>query len=264
MRCRPAPLPRAPGPGGCRAALPILLGAMLWPCLAAPADTPSPLVAELREVSTHYHENPARLDAIRDGLERAVSADAGVANLVALAQVSFIWGDVRAATPGQKVEAYDRGREAGQRAVAQDPKNPAAHFWFAVNSGRWAETRGVLRALFMLPTIKEEVRTILDLDPGFTAVYALAGNMFAEVPGPFGGDLGEAEAMFRRGLAQDPKFTGLRVGLGKTLIRQGRIAEARRELQAVLDEREPTNPADWTVKDIPEARRFLDSIRNRS
>ena len=39
--------------------------------------------------------------------------------------------------------------------------------------------------------------------------------------------------------ASVPKFTGMRVGLAKTLIKKGRIEEARHELQAVLDEKEP-------------------------
>jgi len=37
------------------------------------------------------------------------------------------------------------------------------------------------------------------LDPGFTAAYALAGNVLYEVPGFLGGDVKEAEAMFRKG-----------------------------------------------------------------
>src|SRR2546430_6477417 len=45
----------------------------------------------------------------------------------------------------------------------------------------------------------------------FRSVYALAGNVYYEVPGVFGGDLDRAERMFRRGLEQDPRFTGMRV-----------------------------------------------------
>jgi Tfp pilus assembly protein PilF len=86
----------------------------------------------------------------------------------------------------------------------------------------------------------------------------------ASGPGIFGGDLDLAEQMFRRGLEQDPKFTGLRVGLGKTLIKERRIAEARRELEAVLQEEATTNQADWALEDVREARALLDSIRARS
>ncbi|MGH9464973.1 MAG: tetratricopeptide repeat protein [Thermoanaerobaculia bacterium] len=95
-------------------------------------------------------------------------------------------------------------------------------------------------------------------------MYSLAGNVYDEVPELLGGDLRKAEEMFRRGLAQDPEFTGTRVGLGKTLIKLGRVAEGRRELQAVLHERAPTNLADWTLKDSREARALLDAITGKS
>jgi tetratricopeptide (TPR) repeat protein len=223
----------------------------------------APLVAELESFATRYHEDPARLDKIREGLAQAVKADPRVETLVALARVSFIWGDIRATTRDQKLEAYEQGREAARRAIELDPKNAAAHFWYGTNSGRWGQTKGVVRSLFLLPTVQEEIQIVLTLDPKFTAVYSLAGNVFYEVPGLLGGDLGKAEEMFRKGLELDPRFTGMRVGLAKTLIKKKRIAEARRELEAVLVEKEPRNLADWTLKDSREARALLESIKGR-
>lgn len=243
----------------------ILVAALLaLPAAAAAAGPLSPLVAELEALQARYHEAPERLDALRTGLRELVARDGRVAHLVALGQLSFIWGDVRATTREQKLEAYDEGREAARRAMELEPRNAAARFWFATNTARWGQTRGVVRSLFLLPTVQGEIRAVLELDPGFTGVYSLAGNVYYEVPRLLGGDLDRAEEMFRTGLAQDPRFTGMRVGLAKTLIRKGRVAEARRELQAVLDETAPRNLADWTVKDVPEARKLLESIRNRS
>jgi Tetratricopeptide repeat len=211
----------------------------------------SSLTTELEAVATRYHENPVRLDTVRETLEQAAGAKPEVDTLVALAHVCFICGDVCAATAEQKLEAYDQGRQAARR-------------WFATNTARWGQTKGILPSLFLLPTVQEEIQTVLELDPGFTAVYALAGNVYYEVPGILGGDLDLAEQMFMRGLEQDPKFTGMRVGLGKTLIKKGRITDARRELQAVLEETAPTNPADWALKDAQEARALLESIRSKS
>lgn len=232
--------------------------------VAGAAWAQPPLVAELDTVATRYQENPARLDAIRDALEQAVRADAHMADLVAPARVSFIWGDIRATSSEQKLEAYDRGREAARRTLEFAPESAAAHFWLETNTARWGQMEGVLRSLFRLPTVQEEIRIVLDLDPRFTAVPALAGNVYYEVPGLLGGDLRKAEEMFRRGLEQVPKFTGRRVGLSKTLITLGRVAEGRRELQAVLDERALTNLADWTLKDSSEARALLDVITGKS
>jgi hypothetical protein len=50
------------------------------------------------------------------------------------------------------------------------------------------------------------------------------------------------------------------VGLSRTLVKQGRPAEARREAEAVLAERDPRNPADWTLKDSREARELLAAL----
>jgi tetratricopeptide (TPR) repeat protein len=229
----------------------------------AEAGAQSPLAAEVETLAYRYHENPARLDQVRAGLEEALKTDTHVKNLVALARVSFIWGDVRASTDEEKLAAYDRGREVAQRAMELEPRNALAHFWFATNSGRWGQTKGVMRSLFLLPTIKREIQTVIDLDPKYPGVYALAGNVYYVVPTLVGGDLELSEEMFRKGLALDPKFTSMRVGLAKTLIKKNRVADARKELQAVVDERAPTNPAEWTLKDSKEARQLLESIKGK-
>jgi tetratricopeptide (TPR) repeat protein len=227
------------------------------------AEARSPLVGRLNVVATRYHEDPARLDALRAGLEEAVRDDPDAANFAALSRVSFLWGDVRATSEDEKLAAYDRGREAGRRAVELDPKSVLGHLWYAVNVARWGQTKGVVRSLFLLPMVREEIRTLLELAPDVAAVHALAGNVDLEVPEPLGGDLDRAEAAFRKGLQLDPSFTGIRVGLAKVLVKRNRLDEARRELQAVLDEHDPSNRADWTMKDVPDARRLLESIRER-
>jgi tetratricopeptide (TPR) repeat protein len=215
-------------------------------------------------VATSYHADPARLDAIRHGLEQTITTDSRADNLVALARVSFLWGDVRATTDDQRLAAYDRGRQVAKRVVELQPKHVEARFWYALNMARWGQTKGVIRSLFLLPQVQEEIQAILTLEPTFTPVYALAGHVFYEVPGLLGGDLKKAEAMFRTGLEQDPQFTAMRVGLGKTLLKLGRVEEAQRELQAVLEEQAPSNPADWTLRDVREAREALASLQGKS
>ena len=240
------------------------LGALVVLLTVATAGAQSPLVAELDVVATRYHEDPKALDAIRDALMRAAASDPRPETLTGLARVSFIWGDVRATTEEQKLDAYDRGRQAAQRAVELAPRSASAHFWYATNTARWGQTKGIVRSLFLLPEVQRGIDTVLELDPTFAAVYSLAGNVSYEVPGLLGGDLARAEAMFRKGLELDPHFTGMRVGLAKTLIKVGRRAEAHRELDAVLQDKAPSNPADWTVKDVPEARRVLASLGGKS
>jgi hypothetical protein len=241
-----------------------ILAALVLITAATEAAAQSPLVGELRRVSVRYHEDPSRLDALREGLEQAAAADPRPENLVALAQVSFIWADVRARTPEDKLKAYDTGRQAARKVVDADPRHSGARGWLATNTARWGQTNGIVRSLFLLPDVKREIRAILDIDPGFAPVYVLAGTVYYEVPGLLGGDLAKSEEMFRKGLELDPKYTMLRVGLGKTLIKRGRPDEARRELTAVVEETAPRNLADWTVKDVPEAKRLLEGMKTGS
>ena len=143
------------------------------------------------------------------------------------------------------------------------PRSVTAHLWYAIDTGRWGQTKGIMRSLALLPIVSKEIDTVLALDPKFPPAYSLAGNFYLEVPGMLGGDVDRAEKLFRTGLGLNPRFTGMRVGLAKTLLKKGRVAEARKELDAVLAEKAPHNLADWTLKDSVEARQLLDSIRGR-
>jgi len=242
----------------------VVIAIVLALVVASTACGESPLVNELRVTVVSYHENPSRIDTLRSNLTAAVKNDHDVETLLALAHICFVWGDVRARTAEEKLEAYEQGRQAAKRAVELDPKNVLAHFWYGTNTGRWGQTKGVVRSLFLLPTVKQESETVLAIDPSFAPGYALAGNVYIEVPTLFGGDLDRGEQMFRKGLALAPRFTAMRLGLARTLIKKGRFAEARTELQAILDEKAPDNIADWTVKDTRRARELLESIRGKS
>jgi len=237
-----------------------LLVALLWPASGASAQS---VVDSARALVARYHEDPASIDRARAALEAALQRDRQVSTMVMLSYVHFLSGDVRATTTEEKLAAYDRGREIGRRAVELAPKNHDAHVWYAINTGRWGQTKGIMRSLFLLPTVREEIDVILTLDPRSVRGNSLAGNVMLELPGLVGGDRAKAEEHFRRALEADPKFTVARVDLARALIAGGRYEEARRELQGVIAERAPTLVADWTVKDLPRARALLASIRDR-
>ena len=245
-----------------RAALAAFL-LLLFVTSAGVAGAQSPRAGQVRAWATRYHEDPPSIDRMRAELTQAVTADPSVDNLVALAEVCFIWGDVRAKTADDKLAAYEQGRQAAKRAVDLAPRNVTAHLWYAIDTGRWGQTKGMMRSLFLLPIVREEIDTVLALDPKFPPGYSLAGHFYYEVPGMLGGDIDRAEKLFRTGLELDPTFTSMRVGLAKTLVKKGRVAEARKELEAVLAEKAPHNLADWTLKDSVEARELLESIRSK-
>jgi tetratricopeptide (TPR) repeat protein len=220
-------------------------------------------VESARALVARYHEDPSRIDRARDLLEAALARDSQVDTMVMLAYVHFLYGDGRATTTEDKLAAYGRGQEIGKRAVELAPRNPEAHVWYGINAGRWGLTKGVMRSLFLLPTVRQEVDTTLELDPKNLRALALSGNVFLEVPGLFGGDRAKAEQQFRKALEIDPHFTVARVDLARVLIASARYADARQELQRVVDERTPNSIADWTAKDLPRARQLIESIKGK-
>jgi tetratricopeptide (TPR) repeat protein len=230
--------------------------------LAVPAAAQTP-VESARALVSRYHEDAANIDKARDLLEAALATDRQVDTMVMLAYVYFLVGDVRATTDDQKLAAYDKGREISKRAVELAPKNPEAHVWYGINTGRWAQTKGIMRSLFLLPTVREEVEATLALDPKNLRALALQGNVFFEVPRIAGGDRDKAEEVFRKTIEIDPHFTNARIDLARVLMAKGQYKDARAELQKVLDEKTPQNIADWTVKDAPRARQLLESIKGK-
>ena len=236
----------------------VVVLALLLVAFPAPAQSS---IEEARALIVNYHEDVTRLDRARDLVEKFLKTDSRVEGMILLSRICFMWGDVRAKDEEEKLAAYDRGREVGKRAVELAPRNPEAHFWYAVNTGRWGTTKGVLRSLFLLPTLREEVEIILMLAPNDPGALGLAGNIELALPW---GDLDKADANFRKGLKVDPHYTAVRLDLARLLIKRGKYDEARRELRRVLNEKEPRFLSDWTVKHTKRARELLESIKDKS
>ena len=231
----------------------------LGPALAA---TPPAVQDAWKNVAT-FHEDLVRIDRARDLLEAEVAREPSLDALLLLSWAHLLWADYRAPSVEAKLASYERGRDVAKRAIEMAPRNPEAHLWYAANLGRWAITKGKLHAAFLLSTLRQEINTILEIDPNHVAGLALAGSFYLETPAMFGGDLPRAEGYLRKALSLDPHFTRARVELGRCLIEEGRYAEARQELKGVLDEHQPSYVADWVMRHKPTAERLLAEIRTK-
>jgi tetratricopeptide (TPR) repeat protein len=240
----------------------LLLGAAAPPL--APAETPAPVEAA-RTLLRAYHEDPARLDRARELLEaHLIGGDApDVPTLLVLARTWFLTGDVRAHTEADRIAAYARGRDYARRATVLAPDSAAAHLWYAITLGSWAKAKGLLRSALTLREVRREVDTVLRLEPANIQAHIMAGSMARELPALFGGDHQVAEAHFKTARRLDPHRTGVRIELAQLYIDMGRYGEARQELDAVLAEPAPTDRPRWTLKEVPRARRLLESIRDK-
>jgi tetratricopeptide (TPR) repeat protein len=155
-----------------------------------------------------------------------------------------------------RLKVWEDGVAHGRTAASLAPDRPEGHFWMAANMGGAAELsqRAGLR---YRKSIKEELETVLRLDPAFlqgSADRAL-GRWYFKVPRLFGGNRKSAEAHLRASLKYDPHSTASHVFLAELLLADGRRAEAREEAQRVLEA--PSDP-EWE----PENQEFKEQARS--
>jgi tetratricopeptide (TPR) repeat protein len=240
-----------------------LLALLVFAPAARAATPPNGVLVEAHKNVTSFHEDLARIDRARDALETEVARAPSLEGLLLLSWAHLLWADYRAPNAEAKLASYERGRDVAKRAIDLNPKSPEAHLWYAANLGRWAITRGKLHAAFLLGTLKQEVQTILDLDPNHVPGLSLAGSVYLEIPGVFGGDIPRAEGYLRKALSLDPHFTRARVELARCLIESARYTEAREQLKQVMEERKPSYIADYVMRHRPTAERLLAEIRTK-
>ena len=154
-----------------------LLPTLLLAATLAAAQDP---VESARALLASWHEDQARIDRARTLLESAAAGNPAPEALVELARAWFLTGDVRARSQAEKLAAYEQGREAARRAVAAAPGNDMAHLWLALNTGRYAETRGFSAGLKMLSSIREASDTALRLAQHFEGHPALKVVLYPE------------------------------------------------------------------------------------
>jgi tetratricopeptide (TPR) repeat protein len=158
---------------------------------------------------------------------------------------------------------FESGIDAARAAIAAEPDRPEGHFWVAANMGALAESFGLRQGLKYRGDIRDEMLIALKLDPSFQqgSPDRALGRWYFKVPGLFGGSKKKSEEHLRRSLTYGPHSTASHFFLAETLLDQGRTAEARAELQRVID---APFDRDWAPEDHEfkdKAQRLLNTLR---
>jgi tetratricopeptide (TPR) repeat protein len=157
---------------------------------------------------------------------------------------------------------YEKGIDAGRQAAGIEPNRPEGHFWAAANMGALAESWGMSGLKYRKP-IKAELETVLRLDAAFedgSADRAL-GRWYHKVPRLFGGNHKLAEQHLKASLKYKEDSTVTHYFLAELYLDDDRTAEARAELQKVLDapvgEKWGPEDQEWKAK----AMRLLSTLK---
>jgi hypothetical protein len=159
----------------------------------------------------------------------------------------------------EKSRLAARGLALAEQVVAENERDPKAHFAVFCNLGTQMKQRGVsMRSIVDVRRLRREIDRTLELAPDWPDALVGKGSLLIELPGMLGGDPREGERLLREALRIDPDFLTARVNLAHALADRGAREEARDEANraAALAERKGDRDA---AEDVRALRARLDA-----
>ncbi|MCX6569964.1 MAG: TRAP transporter TatT component family protein [Candidatus Aminicenantes bacterium] len=152
-----------------------------------------------------------------------------------LARVEYWIGDHTADNTVKK-QIFQQGIDHAKKANELGPNKVEGHFWLGVCYGVYGEAKGVLKSLFLVKPIKEEMRRVLEIDPAYDKGGAdrILGRVFHEVPGIFGGSEKKSLEHLLKAVEYGPRVGLNLLYLADTYISLDQIDKARQTLEYIL------------------------------
>lgn len=188
-------------------------------------------------------DEPPQLQATIETLKKVLDAKGGsdYATLVWLSRAQYLLGELSGDTD-KKLEAYEAGMKYGDLALNTIPAfrerfekkkeiedavevvgkdHIDAIYWDAVNTGKWARTKGATKILFMKEKVKKMIDRCLALDETwfFGAPHRYLGAYYAGLPAFSGRDLDKSRKHFDRAKAIEPNYLATRTLMAEYLAR---------------------------------------------
>jgi hypothetical protein len=184
----------------------------------------------------------------------------------------LLWRAARAAyevsdtsPPEERQTGFERAVRYGERAVARAPARVEGHFWLGAAWGKYAESRGGLKAWKLTRKLRAEMEAVLKIQADYAhgAAYLALGELDRRLPGLFGGSKRRARAYLEEGVKVAPQNLDLKLQLAELHADEGRKDDARRLLEEILAApRDPQRAgADHEVR--RSARRKLEELESR-
>lgn len=158
----------------------------------------------------------------------------------------------------EKIPLFERGIEAGRRAVEMQPDAVEGHFWLAANYGGYSEMKGAFKALQTIGKIRSEMETVLRLNHKYHdgGAYLALGEMDRQLPRIIGGNNKRAIGRLEQGLRIAPHNLEMKLALARAYLEDGRKQEAKRMLREIIADRSSPRRS-RAERDIQEKARIL-------
>ncbi len=231
------------------------------PATSEVSSPPLPVADLLRKADENYAQRE-NLDEVRDGIQvlRRVRAlePSNYDAAWRMARPTYRLGNNSTDRSEQEATFRD-GIAAGEAAVRVQPNKPEGHFWLGANKGGNAQLQGPLSGLSAVKDLRREMETVIRIDEGFQggSAYMVLGRLDLEVPEMMGGDRQRAVEILEKGLRFGAENSLLRLRLAEAYLAVKRPADARKQIDYILN---MTPHPDFLVEyeeSVTKARRLL-------
>lgn len=166
-----------------------------------------------------------------DLFQRAAAADASGYEAAWKLARSLCWVIEHGPRAGRTALA-EQAVAAAQKAVLIKPDSPAGHFWLGIAYGYLGDARGVLKSLSLINPIMEEMKKVIELDPGHEGGggYMAIGRLYHLLPG----NNGQAIKYLETALKYGPRRWVNHLYLAEVYLDEGRKEEARGLLRLIV------------------------------
>jgi len=200
--------------------------------------------------------------ALQKLLGRIQQGDPPSGLLVQLSSTYFDMADDLLTEQAQRAAAYQAGAKAAKQAFEMDDSNPDAHFFYAANLGSAERLKGLTNAAMAVKEINHCALRAIELNPRHAQALQMMGGLLMELPWFLGGDEKKAQEYLERAIAADGNFTNARLLVAKLYKKQGRVDDAKRQLEAVIRAENPHYRFAWERIYKPEAERLLKTYKS--
>ncbi|MGE0614385.1 MAG: hypothetical protein AB7P04_01990 [Bacteriovoracia bacterium] len=154
----------------------------------------------------------------------------------------------------QKEKMFESGRDKALEVLKQDPKNPGALLWSAVNDGGLAEIHKNLAGLRTISRMQETMFKLKEIDPDYE--YAAAdrtlAKLYQEAPGFISiGSSSQARKHFLLAVKRFPDYPANQLLYAQFLYDKEEYEEAKKLVEAMLKGKEmakhPLYQARWQI-----------------
>ncbi len=154
------------------------------------------------------------------------------------ARAAYFYGNyTEAAAPDSaKMAIFDGGITLAREAIALAPKNVEGHFWLGVLDGVYGEAKGIFKSLALVPEIKQEMKTCLDLDPAVEGYGPdrVLGRLYFKLPWFKGGSTKKSIEFLEKSLAGAPTNALTKLYLAESYKSEGMKPKAVAQLKEIV------------------------------